>query len=301
MVQQLTFDSAIKVMAVSQDGEYLAISSGYDSSGTSKVSLRRLSDIQFIAEVTRSEREFTSVCFTCGGKILAYSDGVGVQRYDVETGRETDRLLAINVDWMAADKGSRLVTAGTFTQVWDAEQSKKLWQLPGYSTFKFENRCPAVADISPDGNKLAVAGTNTAQVFIYDLEQNAVIQTLNGAPLQADWINWSPDLYYLAVGTYTNGVFLWHLETGEQVLSNEYNSETRGCLSFCFHPSGEYFATGRFTGYITIERVNDGEFLFSEPLHKGRIWTLSFSPDGKKLVSGSEDGVVSILDLNDLI
>jgi hypothetical protein len=44
MVQYLTFEKQIRVVAVSQDGEDIAISYGYDSSYTAKVNLVKMID-----------------------------------------------------------------------------------------------------------------------------------------------------------------------------------------------------------------------------------------------------------------
>jgi WD40 repeat protein len=68
----------------------------------------------------------------------------------------------------------------------------------------------------------------------------------------------------------------------------------------CFHPNGEYLATGSLVGFISIYRLQDGEIVFSEQIHEGRVWDLAFTPDGKKIISGGDDGVVSILELDNL-
>ena len=306
MVQQITFDSSIEVVAVSQDGRYMAICHDLDSSGTYKVTLWSLPDAQLIAEVASStEYNFTSVYFTCSGKVLAYANEGAVALYDIETQQRGKGFWATDAHWMRADKGNRLVVAGTYTQVWqvwDAQHCEQFWQQPEYKKTDYGNVFGAKADISGDGRKVAVAGANTDRVLIYDIEQNGLIQTLDGGPLQARWISWSSDLHHLAaIGGHYQGVYIWNLETGEQVLSDIYNSEDKSCFSFCFHPSGEYFATGSFSGYVSIERISNGETLLFEPLHHSRVWALAFTSDGKKLISGADDGVVSILDLQDLI
>lgn len=300
MIQQLECEATIRAIEVSHDGEYLAVSQGYDSSYTAKVKLFRMQDMQLIAEVARSEHEGIPICFTSGGKVLAYSTGATVQLYDIALQQEKDYFFTLNVSWMAADRGHRLAIAGTFTEVWDVEHCEKLWQLPEYTTLKYENKVPALVDISSDGSMLVIGGNNTNQILIYSLEQNTVIKTLSGSLLQAEWISLSPDLRHLTLGTYINGVFICNIETRKKVLLDQYNSETSGCFCFCFHPSGNFFATGRFTGYVTIERISDGELILMEPLHQGRVWCIAFTPDGKKLISGGDDGIISILDLQDL-
>jgi WD40 repeat protein len=291
---------------LSQDGKYLAISHGLNAANTYKVTLWSLPDGEFITEVASSgEYDFTSICFTSNSNVLAYTNTGGFALYDIESRQRGTGTWAPNVYWMRADRGNRLVTAGTDIQVWeifDSRNFEKIWKLPGYSIFYNSLSSGGKADISPDGKKLAVAGIDTEEVLIYDIDNNAVIQTLDGAPPKVYWISWSADLRYLAViGANSQGVYIWDLETGERVLSSFYNSELDSCYSFCFHPGGEYFATGSFGGYVSIERINNRETIYFEPLHHGQVWALAFTPDGKQLISGGWDRFVSILDLQDII
>jgi WD40 repeat protein len=246
--------------------------------------------------------------------------------YDIETRQRESVIFAINVYWMRADKRNKLVTAGFYINVWqilDSENYQEIWKLPDYKDFYNSLTSGGKAEISLDGKKLVIAGANTqrnfviddthglepiisnadtGQVFIYDLEQNTVIQTLDEAPVEASWISWSNNLRYLVViGANYQGVYIWNLETRERILTDFYNSETQGCLSFCFHPSGEYFAVGTFVGYVSIERICDGGTVYSERIHSSRVWSLAFTPDGKQLISGGYNRFVCILDLEGII
>jgi WD40 repeat protein len=42
------------------------------------------------------------------------------------------------------------------------------------------------------------------------------------------------------------------------------------------------------------------KIVFSERIHEGRVWNLAFTHEGKKIISGGDDGVVSILELDNL-
>jgi WD40 repeat protein len=277
-----------------------------NDANTYKVTLWSLPDGEFITEVASSGKyHFTSICFTSHDNVLVYAFAGVFVLYDIETRQRGTVTWASDVYWMRADRGNRLVTAGKYIKVWeifDSRNFEEVWKLPGYSNFYNSLRSGGKADISPDGKKLAVAGIDTEEVLIYDIDNNAVIQTLDGAPAKVYWISWSADLRYLAViGANHKGVYIWNLETGERVLSSFYNSELDSCYSFCFHPGGEYVATGSFGGYVTIKRIIDGETVYFEPLHHSRVWALAFTPDGKQLISGGYDRFVSILDLQDII
>lgn len=306
MINYLTLDTAIQAVAVSQNGKYLAISHELNAANTYKVTLWNLQERQFITEVVCSnEYDFISICFTFNGNVLTYANTGGFVLYDIESRLLGTGSWATDVYWMRADAGNRLVTAGKYIQVWeilDSQNCEKIWKLPNYSNLYNSLLSGGKAILSNDGKKLAVAGIDTEQVLIYDLQQNTVIQTIEGVPSNVYWISWSYDLRYLAViGANFQGVYIWNLETLERVLSDFYNSEFQSCFSFCFHPSSEYFAIGGFSGHVMIQRISDGETVYFEPLHHSRVWALAFTPNGKQLISGGYDHFVCILDLEDII
>jgi WD40 repeat protein len=317
MVQSLTFNSAIAALAVSQDGKYLAIAQEPDESGTRRVTLWSLSELQQVAEVVSSTTaNFNLLAFTAESKILAFGGDGLVLFYDIDKQTKLMPLSAWGfgpeIYCVKADARNRLVTAAkaiAFTnpvevyQVVESGESERLWQKPEHLSFNPndpEQRYFAQADISPEGKLVAVMGTGTEQVLIYDIEQNTLVKILDGAPSTASSICWSPDMRHLAV--IGAGAYIWNVETGERVLSGDYqyNSES-SCLSFCFHPSGKYIATGYLTGFVSIDRVSDGDILFAEPLHNDRVRTLAFTPDGQKLITGAYDGLVFVLDLHELL
>ena len=50
------------------------------------------------------------------------------------------------------------------------------------------------------------------------------------------------------------------------------------------------------TGEVTIWDVDSGEEVWTMPQVKSTVYGLAFSPDGRRLATGSEDGTVLILD-----
>jgi WD40 repeat protein len=318
MVKSLTFNSAIAALAVSQNGRYLAVAQHSDESHTRQVTLWSLPDLQQIDEVVSSKTEnFNLLAFTAESQILAFGGYGLLLFYGID--KQTKLMppgawgFGRRIYGVKADAENRLVTTAEAIvssnpvevyQVVESGKSERLWEKPehlGFNPDDPDQKYFAKADISPDGKLISVVGTGTEQVLIYDIEQNTLVKTLAGAPLHAEAIDWSPDLRHLAViGWCYKGVYIWNVETGERVLTDFYNSETR-CLSFCFHPSGKYIATGVYAGYVIIRRISDGKKLFRQPLHSNRVWTLAFTPDGQKLITGANDGLVFVLDLHEIL
>jgi len=306
--QTITLNNPNPVLTldISPDGEQLVLGQQGDYVGNANLSLWRLRERQLVAEIEKIKlTSIESARFTFDGKILVYvKSAEDVCLYNFETEQHLDtRINTANVIWLApAKKSNRLVTAGIVTEVWDTERLERIWTEPEYVALPALNLKPAVADITPDGTKVAVAGKNTSQIVIYDLDQDEVTQKLEDGPVQAHWARFGPDLYYFAaIGALSKGIFIWNLESGERHLPDMFNSEFDGYWSLCFHPNGKYLAVGTLVGYLSIFRLSDGEMIVSQKAHEGRVWDLAFTPDGKKLISGGDDGIASIMDLNELV
>jgi len=50
---------------------------------------------------------------------------------------------------------------------------------------------------------------------------------------------------------------------------------------------------------VEVIGLKDGDYMVNqeEPVHRGRVWDLAFTRDGKQMVTGGDDGVVLIWDI----
>ena len=71
--------------------------------------------------------------------------------------------------------------------------------------------------------------------------------------------------------------------------------------SWCtnFHPGGQHVGFGLWSGFLEIINIETGSYALDQnaPPHKGRVWDVAFSADGKRMFSGGDDGVVLIWEL----
>ena len=64
-----------------------------------------------------------------------------------------------------------------------------------------------------------------------------------------------------------------------------------------FSPDGRFIAAGTVDGLLLIWEVSTGKQLYRTKQHSGKIWTVSFSADSKRLLTCSGDGTVKVFDL----
>jgi WD40 repeat protein len=278
----------VSALDISPDREKLIIGQQGDDFGTvSNLTLWSIPEKKIIKEILHlPDVKISSARFSNNGKTLFYTISPkdhDVHIYNLETQEHLEKtFVSMDVSWLAVAKNAnRLVTSGMLAQVWDLDIYDGCWMMEEYIAFSCNNHIPAVADITPDGTKIAVVGMNVNQVYIYDIEQNVIIQTLDEAPKQAIYCCFSPDLrYFAAIGKYGT-CFVWDLNSLERCFLDLFPSDLRGDLSLCFHPSGEYLASGTFVGFISIYRLCDSEIIFSEQAHQGRVWCMKFTPDAR--------------------
>ncbi len=166
--------------------------------------------------------------------------------------------------------------------------------------------------LSPDGNKLAVAyeGNNFEKyVRLYNLMTWELQGELTG---QTGPLAFSPDSKLLATGPdhlRTQEVRIWDLKTLVPILT--IHGFTNILRDMAFSPDGTLLATAEGDGYGVIGSakvwdLRSGKLLAEFGQKHGRetdpvvymtIWDVTFSPDGKTLMTANSNGVVQFWDM----
>lgn len=140
---------------------------------------------------------------------------------------------------------------------------------------------------SPDGSILAAANLQPNELFPIKLWS-----TKNGQLLSSLAINGqanlrlasSPDGKLLAAVFYSQGAFLWDMQTGNALPSPSGNEAT---ISLAFSPNSKTLAYGTaFTAQLSIWDLTENHLLRPIKAERHDIQTISFSPDGNEIMTG---------------
>lgn len=239
----------------------------------------------------------TCVAFSPDGKALAVAASLlkPVSFWDVASGAKLDQSLELNsfkqFAWGVAysPDGTSLATAGpSGLELWDLKSKNRSFVKPLGERFQ-----PRKVVFSPDGSLLATeAGrifkTESGDKFWYDNE------------LAAKAIAFSSDGRFLITAGRVGGYgefHIWDIKTRKDVL--RHKEDRPGTFySMAISPIGNLIATGGWPGFaIKLWDVDTAALKGELKGHTDRVVALSFSPDGKKLVSASLDKSILIWDL----
>jgi WD40 repeat protein/class 3 adenylate cyclase len=153
----------------------------------------------------------------------------------------------------------------------------------------------------PDGRTLATGGVN-GNVTLWDVRSRSVVRTLR-FPAAVWWVAVSPDGKLLAVQTKaedssTSTVVVQDIASGD-VLHRHIVPNGKGGLDFS--PDGQALAAlgcCEPDSTIVVWNARSGAELFS-PRVDGHATSIAFSPDGRLLGAGTEDGKVVLWDVRE--
>ncbi len=222
------------------------------------------------------------------------SDRGNIQIWNLRTG-ELLRTLPKSADdgmFIAISPDGQTLASG-------ANEAIKLWNVrTGKLIRTLEAQSSGVNSVvfSQDGQTLASTGFD-GRIKIWNPRTGDLIRTLEGESGSISSIALSPDGQTL-ISSVTNAGFgsisTWDLRTGE--LLHTFNPP-EAVVSAAISPDGKTLATASWvsrTGIISIRNLETGKLIHTLRAHQSVVDSLTFSPDGKTLASGSLDQTIKI-------
>ena len=179
----------------------------------------------------------------------------------------------------------------------------RLWNIPDGSDLKtLEGHGEEIKGLafSPDGKLLASASDDTT-VKLWNMPDGSLARTLEGHEEQVTDVEFMPDGKTLVTVSWDNTVRFWNPEDGTEVRKIE--AQVGGFNVMDISADGTVIATGSTNGDLQTWNAADGTELNSADLTPdapASIGALSFSPDGKTIVAGTNLETVEVVKAEDL-
>ncbi|KAF7424922.1 hypothetical protein PC9H_010233 [Pleurotus ostreatus] len=227
-----------------------------------------------------------------------HADG-SVRWWNIETG---DSLLKLKPEGTIdrvrtvtlSSDGTKIASGsvGGIIRIWATETGKDLHgPMKGHGDWINE------VVFSPDGSRLA-SGSDDHTIRLWDTSNGKQLKVMEGHTHDVWSVAFSPSGDQIISGSYDKTIRIWETESGK--MTKMLEGHTQWVYYAAFSPTQTFVASGSGDGTVRVWDQSTGETL---AVYKAGnpVRSVAFSSDGKKIISGCDNGDVHIWDAGLLI
>ncbi len=247
-----------------------------------------------------------SVRFSADGKrIVSGSLDHTVKVWDADTGQEVRTLeghagSVLSVAFSADGKRIVSSSADGSMNVWDADKGGLILSLTGHAGEVTS------ATFSADGKRI-VSGGGDKTVKVWDADEGQEVLTLVGHTKMVNSVAFRADSQVIVSGSSDGTLKIWDADKGQEVRT--LKGHANAVRSVAFSADGKRIVSGG--GELVVSRdgkmrvtpcevkmweADKGQEVRTLKGHTRPVYSVAFSADSRRIVSGSEDNTVKVWD-----
>ena len=251
--------------------------------------------VQTIGPITASAmtRDARFIATAVDGKFLVIWDTtVGRPVRTLLGHQKTIHSLAFSPD----DKQLLSGSADTTAMLWDPATGEQIRTLRGHT-----GPVLSVA-FSPDGTRM-LTGSADKTAIQWNAQTGGQLQTLKGHTKGVMGVAYSPDGTKIATSSADFTAAVWEAETGQRTVVLRGHREEVACIAFS--PDGTKLATGSYDDTAVLWEVPSakpegvvaaGKRLGLAARHGTDIYSIAFTPDGRRVITGERQELIQLSD-----
>lgn len=275
IVKTLRLEGVATDVSFSPDGTLLAT-----ASWSRRVAVWNLETGELVREFPNHKARVQSVTFSPDGlKILSVEYRRRAHVWDLLTGEPTVEPFSFNSDlngFSFDSTGEKVVSATSDgrAQVWDIRDGRA-WPL----VFAHPGRVIST-DVQDDGQRM-IASSDDGTVSVWDTKTGQEIAHL---PFEHCKVALAPNGKFALLAATAGSVVFWNLEHG----GSKRATHGRRIIHVEISRDGKRGLTAGFDGTAQVWDLEKAERVCPPLKHPARLWFASLSPDGSRVVTGTD-------------